>query len=64
MNSHRIALERTEAAPHVRVILTGKIVVDTSDHPAPAACFDEADNRDDDGSKPNEEELENFIEDG
>ena len=64
VNAHGVGRERVHRCPHVREILSGEILVDALDHAVPSAGFNQTENRDEKGPKPDQEELQDFIEDG
>src|SRR5579883_979428 len=64
MNAHGIVGEMAETLPEVRVVLAGEIFMDARDHAAPAAGFLETDDGDQNRTEPDQEELQNFVEDG
>ena len=63
MDAHGIRSERTCRPPQVDEILSWEIRLDAMDHPRPPPGFIESHYRDDKASNPNQEELQNLIED-
>ena len=69
MNAHRIVGKVAHAAPHVGVVAGGgrsggDVVGEARLEAAPAAGLDESENGDEESAAPDEDELENLVEDG
>ena len=63
VHAHGVILRAAERRPGVSEILSWEIVPDPRDHAGPSVRFDEAENRDEEGSKPDQEKLENLVKD-
>ncbi len=64
VHAHRIRTEMTEAAPHVRIVLAGPVVMDAAHQTIPSANFHQAENGYHNRPQPDQEELQNLVENG
>src|SRR5229473_705293 len=64
VHPHRIVLKAAKRAPCVSVILTREILLNARDHALPSARFDQAQDGDEKRAEPDQEKLQNFVEDG
>jgi hypothetical protein len=62
VDPHGVVGERPRGAPHVSEILAGEVTRDSLHHSVPAARFDQAQNRDDETAQPDQEKLQNLVE--
>ena len=62
MDAHGIVRKGAHRGPHMRELLAGEVLMDACDHPVPAACLNHAEDGNEQRAEPDEEKLQNFVE--
>ena len=62
VNAHGVVGKAAHRPPEVRVVTVGKILVDARHEAAPAAGFNQAENGNQQRAKPDQEELQDLVE--
>ena len=62
VDTHGVIGEAPHGTPKVGIVLAGEIGGDAGDHPVPSSRFNQAEDRDQQRSQPDEDKLQDFVE--